>query len=347
MTTRTRLALLATLLLASCGDGGAADRAGTADGPESRVERGPVALTVRMERGEVTVGEKVALEIDVVADAGVEIVMPSIGETLGAFAVRDADTPPDVPEDTRRRWRHRYLLDTFAAGEAELPPVVLAFTDARPETVAGGADAIEGTLESEAIMVTVRSVLDADAPPEAFRDIRGELPADVFAPYREQQARRRWMTAGVVGAAVLLLGALGAWLVWRHARPVPPAPPIPADVWARGELDRLAADDLPSGQRFDEFYVRLSGIVREYIERRFSIMAPERTTDEFLAEARRSAALSDDHKTLLKSFLRAADMVKFARHLPTVPECETALASARGFVDQTRATPDTAVERAA
>ena len=38
---------------------------------------------------------------------------------------------------------------------------------------------------------------------------------------------------------------------------------------------------------------------------------------------------------MLRGFLRAADMVKFARHQPTAAEAEAAFAAARRFVAET------------
>ena len=89
------------------------------------------------------------------------------------------------------------------------------------------------------------------------------------------------------------------------------------------------------------FYTRLSDIVRQYIERRFMIMAPERTTKEFLREAARRGELTIGHKELLAGFLRAADMVKFALHLPAAIDCDDAFRSAGAFVDETIPTPVT------
>ena len=75
-------------------------------------------------------------------------------------------------------------------------------------------------------------------------------------------------------------------------------------------------------------------------------MAPERTTEEFLREARLHPALSDDHRALLAGFLRAADMVKFAKHRPDVAEGEEAMRAARRLVTETTPT-DTPHEAAA
>ena len=120
--------------------------------------------------------------------------------------------------------------------------------------------------------------------------------------------------------------------VWLAANRIPSAGEmmVPAHVLALEELAKLAAGQLVEAGRFHEFYFRLSDIVRRYLEGRFGIMAPEQTTEEFLREAGRNPVLSEVHKELLAGFLRAADMVKFARLQPSIGESEAAFA-AKGF----------------
>jgi hypothetical protein len=84
-----------------------------------------------------------------------------------------------------------------------------------------------------------------------------------------------------------------------------------------------------------EYYFRLADIVRGYIERRFGLLAPERTTEEFLREARQDRSLTAEQKDMLGRFLRAADLVKFALHRPEPAEAASALAAARRFVTET------------
>ena len=112
--------------------------------------------------------------------------------------------------------------------------------------------------------------------------------------------------------------------------------------------DGSKAEGLIEAGEFHPFYVRLSDIVRRYVEERFGLMAPQRSTPEFLREARGSSALSDDHQDLLARFLRAADMVKFALHVPAAADAEGALTAARGFVEDTMPSePGAPVEAAA
>jgi hypothetical protein len=285
-------------------------------------------MTLRAEPAQITVGERVTLTVEVSAPGGVEVRMPRLEGSLGAFSVRAARMPPDVPEDGRRRFTHTYELDTFASGPVEIPTVSIGFTDRRPE-IAGTGQAVEGELASDPLTVTVGSVLAGGEQPTDFRDIKS--PVDVPV----ETALRAWALPAAIVAVAAAAATAAVVLGRRRKRRQVSERIVPPHEWALGELDRLAADNLIEQSRFHEFYVRLTDVVRRYIERRFSIMAPERTTDEFLRETQMSPALRDEHKDLLGGFLRAADMVKFALHEPTAEEADSAFTAARGFVDDT------------
>jgi hypothetical protein len=96
------------------------------------------------------------------------------------------------------------------------------------------------------------------------------------------------------------------------------------------------ADDLVQKGRVREFYYRVSGIVRGYIERRFDIRAPEMTTEEFLASAASDRRFRTVVTEQLDCFLRACDLVKYACREPRSEESDTVLRTAGGFVERTR-----------
>jgi len=101
-------------------------------------------------------------------------------------------------------------------------------------------------------------------------------------------------------------------------------------------LERLRQRNLPAQGHVKEYFIELSDIVRRYVEGRFSIDAPEMTTEEFLGSLRQSDQLSNVHKNLLKEFLNCSDMVKFAQYGPSVEEIDNGFISAKKFVDETR-----------
>lgn len=308
--------------------------AGETVGPvRQSATRGPVTLTVSSDVGELAVGDPLGLTVDVVVDPGVEISMPAFEETIGPFDILQRSTPPDVPDGDKRRWTHRYLLSTFDSGQLQIPEITIGYIDGRGDrsAAAGVAEPVESELTVEPLTIVVTSVLADDFDPTAIRDIRGvvDIPLE----------RSPWAIWGpVVGVLVIVLGLSAVWLLARRRRrgmeqAAPPEPP--AHVWAVQRLDELAVRQLPQRGEVQEYYSCLSDVVRQYIERRFGLMAPERTTDEFLREIERGDLLKPAHRGMLTGFLRAADMVKFALHRPPVSEGDEAMAAARSFVRET------------
>ena len=77
-------------------------------------------------------------------------------------------------------------------------------------------------------------------------------------------------------------------------------------------------------------------IVRVYLEGRFNLHAPDRTTEEFLFELQSSNRLVNDHKELLREFLGECDMVKFAKAEPPETELRRLHEAASRLVGETQ-----------
>ena len=321
------LALLACLC--ACTRQAAESTAQPKQSAATAVEKGPVRLSVRTDRSEAVVGERIALTIEAIAESGVEVTIPSVGAQLGDFEVTEIERPPDIPVDGKRQWLLQCTLRTLESGAQEVPGLTVKFTDRR--NAAPDAQIQQSELTSEPLTINIQSLIVGEFDPAKFRDIRGEFEDPLPCSARPLF----WIIAGLAVAAALVFG----WLKLRRHTPAiaPAAPPLPPHVWALQQLDVLAAAKLAERGEFHEFFFRLSAIVRQYIERRFAIMASEQTTEEFLRESQHHAALNDAHRVLLSTFLRHADMVKFAKLQPGANDSETALESARHFVDETKA----------
>ena len=136
-----------------------------------------------------------------------------------------------------------------------------------------------------------------------------------------------WVFLAIVVVVIIVLV-----LLLRPRRPHPTPPPIPADVWALGALERLAAQDLPRKGSVQRFFIELTDVVRSFVERRYDISAPERTTREFIQEAERHPLLSTDQAAMLGKLLRSADLVKFAGDRPASVECDRSFEIVKAFV---------------
>lgn len=140
----------------------------------------------------------------------------------------------------------------------------------------------------------------------------------------------RWWRLGAVGALVLAICLLGFWLWWRRRGTASgPTGPRPDDV-ARARLQRaLEYLDQPK-----IFVAEVSSTVREYLEARFGLRAPERTTEEFIQELQTNGALATPDRESLERFLGACDLVKFAGVRPGRSELEELHTAAMRVVNE-------------
>jgi hypothetical protein len=82
---------------------------------------------------------------------------------------------------------------------------------------------------------------------------------------------------------------------------------------------------------------RLSDIIRTYLEKRFSLHAPTQTSTEFLEDLKREKSpLKTDDKDLLKEFMTASDLVKFAKLPADATVIENAINKAEILVKTTK-----------
>ena len=137
----------------------------------------------------------------------------------------------------------------------------------------------------------------------------------------------------VILSALLLILAIIVYKKFKKEEKGPLETAKSAHETAYEALEALRAKG--SGN-IKEYFFELSCIIRRYIEDRFSMRAPEMTTEEFFAALKESGILSGTHKNLLKEFLTLCDIVKFARYGPTRDEIEESFNAAKVFVDETK-----------
>lgn len=145
-----------------------------------------------------------------------------------------------------------------------------------------------------------------------------------------------WTWLWWVLAAGLVLAGLVAWHLRRKRMAHPaPVPLVPPHVRAKRRLaEALAFIGDPN-----RFCTVVSGTIRIYLEERFELRAPERTTEEFLVELRKSPHLTPDQKESLGRFLESCDLVKFARYEPTESTLRELHEAALRLIDETQFEP--------
>jgi hypothetical protein len=141
-----------------------------------------------------------------------------------------------------------------------------------------------------------------------------------------------WLLIALAVCAV----AAAIYVFLRNRKKTIPAVIRPAWDTAFARLNDLSGKQYPQKGMFKSFYSELSAIVRHYLEDRFQINAPEMTTEEFLNYVKSTASLTDEQKKALKDFLNGSDMVKFAKHEPSVSEAQANFDLAHKLVVETK-----------
>ena len=214
-------------------------------------------------------------------------------------------------------WRRARLLlrRTGECGDVSIGPF------------AAQSDDKTASAESDPVRVRVRpALLEGDAA-----DV--EEPSPLLASSEPMP----WLWPVAIALAAMLLGCVAfAALRGRRRLVLLPVPKEPAHLRALRELALLRAAPRRTAAQVDAYYVGISHVLRVYLEERFSLRAPERTTEEFLAEVERGGPLSAAHCIVLKQFLSQCDLVKFALHSPTEAQHMEAMAIAETFVMATQ-----------
>jgi HAMP domain-containing protein len=160
---------------------------------------------------------------------------------------------------------------------------------------------------------------------EDIRDIRGP-----------KAVPGSWVLPAVLAGAIVV--ALCAYAVWRRRHRGTRSRSLTLSEQALERLESTRPLMRPATAR--EFGIAASEVIRNYIEKRFDVIATQRTTEEFLQTLLQSSNETlARHRSLLEEFLHQCDLVKFAGASLAVTDMESLFRSARGFVVETGEPP--------
>lgn len=277
------------------------------------------AVQAALSTNVLRVGDVAELTLSAAHPAGARLELPPL-DRENELVVREQRQETEPLADGRQVSRATYRITSLALGEHAVSTGEVVFV------LADGTKHVESFPE---LHFRVDSVLTNENA--ELRGIKG--PATWPAPFP------LWAVAlAVVAALALALGLLTARAMKRPRTILRYPPPEPPHEIALCALRRLLEKGLIEQGQVEPFYVELTGIARRYIEGRFGLRAPERTTEEFIREASVSGLLGAVHQALVRDFLEQSDLVKFARFTPGASEMNAAYASAEKLVMETRPT---------
>jgi hypothetical protein len=323
------LLILVAFLQSSCGPGPVDAPRPNDTGLFKTYDQGPLTLIQKTSKKEMTVADQLAVVLETSAPENMKVEFPTYSASLGDFTLIDITVSParlvGTGDNVRVIHEAEYLVEPYLPGTYSIPKMTITYLDRN-----NGTESTQ--LVTEELQVTVKSLLDQDAAIVEIKDIKGPLSLPENTGLQ--------ILLVIVFLLLVLLGVAG-FLYWqkKSSKKKPVEVQLRPEEIALQELERLLAENLLARGEIKLFHLRISDILRHYIENRFGYQAPERTTEEFLTELSQARSQKNtfpgNHKTLLADFLTHCDLVKFAKHEPTKAESEKTVSICREFIAAT------------
>ena len=153
--------------------------------------------------------------------------------------------------------------------------------------------------------------------------------SDIKSPIR-RLSLALWVLISIIAIA-LTAGLLTVLFLKRPQVSLAPEPVVPPHITACKALAVLKEEEwIP-----EPFFVKLSTILRTYLEDRFDLNAPESTTEELAGKLKTDPRLDLENSRALQLFFEQSDLVKFARAGAEQDVMQTAFSTVEQFIDQT------------
>lgn len=279
---------------------------------------GPVSFRVSLSDSAVTIAERLEMMLETRAEKGWRAELPKFGEKLSQFGIVDyRNFQPELGDNGIVVTKRLYELEPFLSGEYKIPPMQISFYQ--------DGDSTAHVLESDTIVVRVESLLPKD---KASLEINDIAPPASF-PFS-------WRNILIVIGCLAAAGVATFLFIKRRRIREKLIPPLPAHEKAYRRLQELLESGMLDERRYREFTAAVADVLRQYIEDRFGLRAPERTTEEFLVEAGAGLPVPPEQKRILTEFLAYCDLVKFAALEPAADDVKSSFNTSKDFIEATK-----------
>jgi hypothetical protein len=267
----------------------------------------------------IHIGEQIKVDLKVESAKNTEVIWPQLGETLHEKVMIVNSAGRDtVLTNNMKTITEQLTVTGFDTGVWAIEPIAFVID--------------KDTFRSEPFLIEVQDV-EVDTS-QAIKDIQPirEVPYtfEEIIKFVGIGAGALWVLISVVSLILYLTGKDK-----KRAEAKPQKPLDPPHVEAFRDLTELKDQKLWQNENHREFHIRLSEIIRSYLERRFGMHALEYTTSEIEAQMHLTNAGEDYNDSLIKA-LRISDMAKFAKAKPLPNENEFAFEAVESFVEVTK-----------
>lgn len=244
------------------------------------------------------------------------------GATYGNFQILAEEPSKTAISGGIQTTSFSFKLRANESGLLVLPPIPLTIFEQEIEVTPAESKRIAILIPPGKI--TIRSNF-------AGRNVSAD---DLSGPARLVK-RYSWLVVTLLVLLTVLIFAVLLYVLRKKKTPQQELGPTPLER-ATSQLNELMESKIYV-TNVKEFYLRITAIVRWYIEEVTGVRAPEQTTGEFLREItndlRHHETFDQDIRARLRDFLEFSDLVKFAKFRPSLDEIFSGYKSAQTVVE--------------
>lgn len=286
-----------------------------------RVGAQNIQVETKLDKTSMPIGAQTVLHVSARMPAKSAISFPELKDSIGKIKIVSGpklDTAFDKNDPANETITHNYTITSFDTGVYVIPE--LAFR------------ANSDVLKTGAVTLQIKPVL-VDTT-KAFYDIK--QPFVVSYTFWDW-LRDHWILVTIVLTGIVLIIATIYYLKNRPEKVAftKAVPALPPDMTALYRLYELRDKKLWQQNQIKLYYIELTDILREYLEKRYHIKAHEQTTGDIIAVLK-DQAMPADGRNSLKQLLTLADLVKFAKEKPLSAQNERSMEDAINFIGQTK-----------
>ena len=265
------------------------------------------------------VGDFINYEIEVVTRKNIEVISPSLPDTLAQLDLIAREEPISTEDEKSKTTIYKFIFAGYDSVQAVIPPMTVKY-----RTV---DDTSFKKIITDSIVVHIHTVPVSTA--EEIKDVK----SPITIPYNWM-----WLLLWIAIAIFIIIAGYYSYKKYKQKKLEQPVEKkiiiIPPHVKALAALENLESEQLWQKGFIKDYHSRITKIIRNYFEERFDLPAMELTTTETIQHLK-GIKEKDIILDITYDFLSNADLVKFAKFQPLETVNEEMMKQAKEIIQST------------
>ena len=281
-----------------------------------------ISASASIDTNDVLIGERIGLTLQFQSEEKASVVWPSIPDTISGLEVLERTEIDTASSDNSYMLSQELAITSFESGTFSIPELTFMYEKKN----------MQDLYPAKTSPLLLRFGTVKVDTTKAAKDIK--------APLDEPVTLAEYFWYFVISIALLAIAAGIYYYMKKMRKPKELErfeydPKIPPHMIALEALKQLDSEKLWQKGMVKKYYIRLTEIIRIYIEKRYKIPALEMTTVEII-DALKYTEAGEDQIFNLQRMMELSDLVKFAKHEPLSDENSSSMKIAEEFVRSTQ-----------